>query len=185
MKLNYMAKEIFIRHATAEDIATLAEFAAGAFRDTFAADNHPADLENYLRDSFSIERVRAEFDDASNTFLVAYLEDDHLPVGYAKLSAATQYPDACNPIGIEIERLYAAKAAIGHGVGAALMRACLEEAEALGGQAIWLGVWERNVRAIRFYERWEFETVGARQFKLGSDLQNDLIMTRKLSRITA
>jgi ribosomal protein S18 acetylase RimI-like enzyme len=60
------------------------------------------------------------------------------------------------------------------------MHACLTEAEYLGCQAIWLGVWERNERAIRFYERWEFEIVGARQFTLGSDLQNDLVMVRKL-----
>ncbi len=176
-----MASEISIRHATAEDIATLADFGARAFRDTFEADNHPADIDNYLRDSFSVKRVQAEFDAASNTFLIARFEGEEQPVGYAKLITATQHPATRNPNAIEIERLYAAKAAIGHGVGAALMGACLEEAEALGSQAIWLGVWDENVRAIRFYERWGFETTGSRQFKLGSDIQNDLVMTRKLS----
>ncbi|MGI9295880.1 MAG: GNAT family N-acetyltransferase [Pseudomonadales bacterium] len=178
-----MVKQITIRRATAEDIPTLADFAASTFRDTFEADNHPADIDNYLRDSFSAKRVQEEFDDANSTFLIAYLEDDDLPAGYAKLSKATQHSEVPNRKAMEIERLYAAKIAIGHGVGAALMRACLEEAEAFGSEAIWLGVWEQNVRAIRFYQRWEFETVGERQFKLGSDLQNDLVMSRNLSRV--
>lgn len=178
-----MAKQISIRQATAEDIATLADFAARAFRDTFAADNRPADMHDYVRDAFSSDRVRAEFDDPGNIFLIAYLEGDDLPAGYAKLSTATRHPDLRIRNAVEIERLYAAKNAIGHGVGAGLMRACLDEADALGSQAIWLGVWEQNERAIRFYQRWAFETIGSRQFTLGSDIQNDLVMSRTLARV--
>jgi ribosomal protein S18 acetylase RimI-like enzyme len=71
---------------------------------------------------------------------------------------------------------------IGKGIGAALMTECLMRARSSGCDAIWLGVWEKNQRAIHFYERWGFSIVGERGFKLGSDMQNDLIMSKRLSR---
>ena len=61
------------------------------------------------------------------------------------------------------------------------MGACLAEAEHRGYQAIWLGVWERNDRAISFYEKWGFATVGTKEFVLGSDAQTDLVMERSIS----
>jgi GNAT superfamily N-acetyltransferase len=124
--------------------------------------------------------VRNEIDDEGNVFLVAFRNGDEVPVGYAKLCTASEVPGISGRNTIEIERIYADRHVIGFGVGAALMRACLNLAEQLHCDTIWLGVWERNDRAILFYERWEFKTVGARQFALGSDLQNDLLMARQL-----
>ena len=46
---------------------------------------------------------------------------------------------------------------------------------------IWLGVWEQNPRAIAFYTKWGFVEVGAQTFRLGSDLQRDLVMARELA----
>jgi len=63
-------------------------------------------------------------------------------------------------------------------VGAALMRASLDAARLSGHRTLWLGVWERNTRAISFYEQWQFATVGEHKFRLGSDNQTDLIMAR-------
>jgi ribosomal protein S18 acetylase RimI-like enzyme len=62
------------------------------------------------------------------------------------------------------------------------MRTCLATADDLGCDAIWLGVWERNERAIHFYERWGFVTVGNRQFALGPELQTDLVMAKALTK---
>lgn len=67
---------------------------------------------------------------------------------------------------------------MGQGVGAALMRASLDAARSAGRRTLWLGVWERNARAISFDERLQFETVGEDVFRLGSDHQTDLIMAR-------
>lgn len=61
------------------------------------------------------------------------------------------------------------------------MRTTLETAAASGYRTLWLGVWERNPRAIAFYERWGFATVGSHVFRLGSDDQTDLIMERPVS----
>ena len=80
---------------------------------------------------------------------------------------------------IEVARLYAVRRWIGAGVGAALMQHCMREAAARGHDALWLGVWERNERAIAFYERWGFKRVGTQPFQLGSDRQTDHVMVRR------
>ena len=85
------------------------------------------------------------------------------------------------PDPVELQRLYVDRTAMGRGVGAALMRATLDAARSAGYRTLWLGVWERNARAISFYERWQFETVGDHVFRLGSDHQTDLIMARRVA----
>ena len=173
-----MFEQLVIRHAQDDDVEAIAHLSTRTFRDTFAADNTPSDIEAYLRDSFSIERTRVEFMDSNNTFLLAFVDNTKDPLGYAKLRIGKQVMSVKDPNPIEIERLYVDKAAIGKGVGAALMQRCLNEAVTLEHQTVWLGVWEQNTRAIAFYKRWGFEAVGTHIFTLGSDQQNDLILQR-------
>ncbi|MBK7793637.1 MAG: GNAT family N-acetyltransferase [Betaproteobacteria bacterium] len=161
--------------ADAEPLATLAE---RTFRDTFADDNSIDDIEAYVRDSFSLERVRAELADDANTLLLAFVDGGEQPRGYAKLRTGTTDPSVTGRDPIELQRLYVDRNAMGHGVGAALMRASLDVARSAGHRTLWLGVWERNARAISFYEQWQFERVGCHEFRLGSDHQTDLILAR-------
>lgn len=139
-------------------------------------------MEAYVREAFSPERMRVELEDRTNTFFLAFSTGAELPSGYAKLRSGTPDPSVTGPNPIELQRLYVDRAAIGHGVGAALMRASLETAESRGYETLWLGVWERNARAIGFYERWGFQSLGDHVFRLGSDDQTDLIMVRGVSK---
>lgn len=175
-----MNEDIVIRRAVDADLHSLADLAARSFRDTFEADNDASNIEDYLRSSLTVESARNELDDSGNIFLVALRGGHDAPIGYAKLSTTTEDPSVDDQNNIEIERIYADKLEIGRGVGAALMRACLGIAGDLRCQTIWLGVWEENKRAVLFYERWGFATVGVRQFALGSELQNDLVMAKRL-----
>ncbi len=125
--------------------------------------------------------MRSEFDKACNVFLIAFRIGDEVPVGYAKLCTAPEDPGINGENTIEIERIMQTSELSVAEWGAAPMRACLKVAEEFECQTIWLGVWERNERAIQFYERWRFKAVGSRQFALGSKLQNDLLMARQLT----
>ena len=169
-----------IRTATLTDAEQLAALAERTFRDTFAADNSTDDMDAYVRDAFSLDRLRGELVDDGNTFLLAYVDGGEQPTGYAKLRSGTTDPSVNGPDPIELERLYADRSAIGRGVGAALMQASLDEARSRGYRTLWLGVWERNDRAIAFYQRWGFKAVGDHVFRLGSDAQRDLIMERSV-----
>lgn len=167
-----------VRLATPADAGTLAALAARTFRDTFAADNAAADMAGYIGQAFSLDRIRAELADDANTFLLAFVAGAEPPAGYAKLRTGVPEPGVTGPDPIELQRLYVDQSAIGRGVGAALMRACLDAAHAAGRRTLWLGVWERNARAIAFYRRWQFVPVGEHVFLLGSDRQTDWIMAR-------
>ena len=167
-----------IRRGETRDAAALAELGARTFSDTFLADNDPADIAAFLDETFSAEKQGVELADAAVDYLVA--EDAGVMVGYALLQRgpAPACVEAMTPI--EIARLYVARAQLGRGTGEALMARCVEDARNAGHDAIWLGVWERNARAIRFYERWGFRRVGAHVFVVGKDPQNDLLMRRAL-----
>ncbi len=167
-----------IRPARLDDANALAALAERTFRDTFSADNTPADLDAYIRDAFSNDRIRTELTDRANTFLLAFVDGRDEPIGYAKIRTGTADPSVVGPNPVELERLYVDRNAIGHGVGAALLQASLDAAASSGHRTLWLGVWERNGRAIGFYERWGFATVGSHVFRLGSEDQKDLIMVR-------
>jgi len=173
-----MFERPLIRIATSADAEQLGALAARTFRDTFADDNSTDNMDAYVRDSFSLDRVRDELADEANTFLLAFVEGKELPGGYAKLRTGTTDSSVSGRDPIELHRLYVDRSAIGRGVGAALMRASLDAARLSGHRTLWLGVWERNTRAISFYEQWQFATVGEHKFRLGSDNQTDLIMAR-------
>lgn len=167
---------IDIRIAEAGDHGLLAEIGARTFGEAFANDNTPEDMAAYLAASFSPAVQAAELAEPGTTFLVAEVEDE--AVGYARLreGPAPDCVDADRPI--EIVRFYSIASWIGHGVGAALMSACLDQAPRRGRDVIWLDVWERNARAIALYRRWGFAEVGTQPFVLGSDVQRDLLMAR-------
>ena len=112
-------------------------------------------------------------------FLIAELEDE--PVGYAKLKMNSNDESLKGTKVIEIERIYASQEYIGKGIGKVLMKACINEARQRGCDSIWLGVWEKNQRAIDFYEKWGFKEVGTHVFMLGDDPQWDFVMELELT----
>jgi GNAT superfamily N-acetyltransferase len=183
--LNTENVEIHIRHGSRADNVLLAEMGRVTFYDSFAEQNTPENMAAYLAASFSPEIQAAELDNPGSLFLIA--EVNNTPAGYARLHTAPA--GQLLPAGVtgthpvELVRIYARKEWIGKGIGAALMKACLEEAAARGHDVIWLGVWEHNPRAIHFYQKWGFRVVGSQIFQLGDDPQHDLVMQRSLADI--
>ena len=167
-----------IRIATTHDAGLLADLGARTFLDTFAADNTEADMTAYLASAFSPVIQSRELQDPDSTFLVA--QAGELPVGYARLRFGEARPCVNGREPVEIARFYADRPWIGRGVGAALMRASLALATQRGCDVVWLDVWEKNFRALAFYQKWGFQVVGSQPFLLGDDLQNDFLMARPL-----
>lgn len=169
-----MERAIKIRYANENDALLLADLSRKTFEDTFAESNTPDDMALYLSRSFSQEKQAAELRDPNVTFLVAEINDT--AVGFANLKANSMCDEITSTIPMELERIYAVQEYIGKGVGAELMKASLKEAQEGGFNCLWLGVWDKNEKAIKFYERWGFKKTGLHPFVLGKDLQNDFIM---------
>jgi GNAT superfamily N-acetyltransferase len=167
-----------IRQASAGDAELLAELGARTFCETFAADNSPENMAAYLASSFGPVLQATELAEAESLFLIA--EVDGIAAGYAKLRPGDAPHGVTDDNPIELVRLYVSREWLGRGVGAALMRACIDEAKRQGHHTIWLGVWEHNDRARAFYSKWNFRDVGRHIFQLGDDPQTDILMERSL-----
>jgi diamine N-acetyltransferase len=163
-----------IRYGTIQDAKMLSELGARTFYDTFAKDNTPENMDAYLKQSFSLETQYRELSEPDVVFLIAEFED--APAGYAQLILNSRDEAIKGMKPLEIRRIYAAKDYLGKGVGKELMQATIHEARARDCDCIWLGVWEKNQRAIEFYKKWGFRTVGTHTFFLGDDPQNDFMM---------
>lgn len=167
-----------IRVATAEDAERVSELAARTFRETFAADNSAEDMAAYLAATFTPVRQRRELEDPGQRVLL--LELDAVSVGYAQLTRSTPDAAVTGEAPVELARFYVDGAWHGRGLAQQLMRAVVDEAVQIGARTLWLGVWERNPRAIAFYRKHAFVDVGSHPFVLGCDVQTDRVMQRSI-----
>lgn len=165
---------IRIRHATATDTAALSALATTAFRDTYSLIDDAQDVEDHIAEYFPVDILAAQMRDRASTFLL--MESPAGLIGYAQLKRSPVPPCVTGPAPLELARLYLRKQEIGKGLGARLMRAVHDEAHAMGYQTLWLGVYDRNLRAIAFYRKCGFVEVGHKQFKFGKQLVIDPIM---------
>jgi len=164
-----------LRAAVAADAPALAELGAATFVETFGAQNRASDVDAHLAAHFSPALQAAELADPRGAVLVAELDGGL--AGYARTldGAAPACVHAARPR--ELARLYVRRSALGAGIGPALMRRVLDDAHAAGRDVLWLGVWEHNPRARRFYEKWGFVEAGDVPYVLGDDVQRDLVLT--------
>ena len=172
--------EIKIRQAAIEDAEMLADLSYKTFWDAFHAHpkNAPDDLADYMQKAFNPEQTRRELAEENSIFFIAEIENE--PVGYAKIMLDSCEPEITGKKPIELNRLYSKQEFLGKGVGARLMDECFATAREFGCDVMWLGVWEYNPRAQKFYEKYGFREVGKHIFQLGSDAQTDLLMQKEL-----
>jgi GNAT superfamily N-acetyltransferase len=168
-----------IRRATIGDAALLASIGAEFFAAAFGAQNDPNDLKSYLATAFSPATQHAELVDTDRVTWIAESEDA-TPAGYAMLKRAASATAVLANHPAEVQRFYVASPFQGRGLAQALMSVCVEQAHEWGCDALWLGVWELNPRAVAFYEKCGFRKVGRQDFMVGSDRQHDHVMSRAL-----
>jgi GNAT superfamily N-acetyltransferase len=175
---------ITIRPATIGDAPALSALGTSTFRDTFEGENTPEDMARYISNAFHPQQQAAEISDPSSTVLLAEhrLQSGAAElVGYAHLASGPTPEAVRGPAPLELKRLYVTHAWHGRRVAQALMDGVIETARARGAQTLWLGVWERNPRAVAFYSKYGFARVGEHTFVLGSDPQTDWLLARPVT----
>jgi diamine N-acetyltransferase len=169
---------VSIRHGRPEDADAVAAFGRRTFDETFGPDNDPADHTAFLDATYGREQQARELEDPGWVTLLAETGDD--VVGLAQLRGGQ--PPACVlarvPAALEVARLYVDRAWHGQGLAGRLLEALQAAARERGVEPLWLGVYQRNPRAIAFYERMGFHAVGEQIFKIGTDPQVDWVMLR-------
>ncbi|MHB8207255.1 GNAT family N-acetyltransferase [Mucilaginibacter sp.] len=160
------------------DITTLIAISKQTFYDAFLHLNDPADVEAYTSSAFNSDELLAELTNPFSAFYFAML--DGLAVGYIKINYSSAQTEFQNENAVEVERIYVLADHQGKKIGNQLLDFAINNAIENKLQYIWLGVWEHNTNAIRFYERNGFKVFDSHPFTLGADLQTDLLMKRVL-----
>lgn len=165
---------VIIRPVSPLDLAALQAIGRKTFEEAFAANNSEENLAVYLEEGFSKQKLEAELRNKNSKFYFA-LQGDEV-IGYLKINLGDAQSEKQDPNALEIERIYVLQQYHGTQVGALLYEQALAIAKARKAPYMWLGVWEENPRAIRFYEKQGFVEFGEHIFKLGDDAQRDVLM---------
>lgn len=172
--------DLQIRKANLSDAEMLADIGWQSFDEAFSdhPKNHPDDMKIYMDEAFSPATIETDLRDEKTIYLIAELDGE--AAGYAKIKFDAREDCVSGEKTLELCRLYALDKYIGKGIGKALMLELFEIAEETKRDTIWLGVWEYNFRAQKFYEKFGFEKCGEHVFQLGSDAQTDWVLERKI-----
>lgn len=169
-----------IRVVKNEEIETLSNISKLTFSETFAFANSEDDLQTYLDTNLSVNELKKELDNEYSYFY--FIEEDKEILGFLKLNTNTAQSEKMEESWLELERIYLTKSAQGRGLGKKLLEFTIEQAIKLNKEAVWLGVWEENYSAIRFYEKRGFKPFGEHIFTLGQDQQKDILYCLNLSK---
>jgi len=171
-------EKIEIKKVTLSEIDELRSISRQTFFETFADGNTESDMKKYLDENFSIDKLTSELIIPESEFYFASI--DNKAIGYLKLNFGQAQTELKDQKALEIERIYVLKEFHGKKVGQILFDTALQIAERIKADYVWLGVWEKNERAISFYRKNGFAEFDKHIFKLGNDEQTDIMMKLNL-----
>jgi ribosomal protein S18 acetylase RimI-like enzyme len=165
---------IEIRKATVSDLETIQKISIQTFIETFASVNTPENIANYIKESLNTEQLTAELNNANSQFYIAYSDTE--VVGYLKINFGDAQTETINENTLEVQRIYVLQNFHGKNIGQLLLEEVKKIAKTTDVEYIWLGVWEENHRALRFYTKNGFVVFDKHVFIMGNDEQTDLLM---------
>jgi ribosomal protein S18 acetylase RimI-like enzyme len=168
--------ELTFKQCKADDLHTLRDLSCKTYNETFADTNTPSNMKAYLEQAFDINKLCGELSNSYSLFYFLYADGEL--AGYLKLNESPAQTDIKDILSLEIERIYVAKEFQGKGLGNVLMKKAIETAEIRKKSYVWLGVWEKNQKAILFYKKNGFYEAGTHSFFMGDEEQTDLVMRK-------
>lgn len=173
-----MENKLFIRPALPEDAALIAKLASKTFMETYGEMNTPENMASYLETQFSVSTILAELSNHNAQFYLVYVND--IAAAFTKLRQDRTPKNLENGLFLEIQRVYVLKEFQGLHIGKTLIGMVKQLAKKEGFKAIWLQVWQKNNKAIRFYQKAGFTVYETASFVLGNDVQQDFLMRYNL-----
>jgi hypothetical protein len=156
------------------DVKKLGKISRQTYIDAFSWGNSLENMLAYLDSSLSEEKLLEELKESNSEFY--FTEMNHRTIGYFKINFGDAQTDLHENNAMELERIYVVKEFQGKKNGQKLLDKVLEIAKKNKKDYLWLGVWEENEGAIKFYERNGFSVTGSHPFRMGDEIQTDLIM---------
>ena len=170
--------ELKIEKCEKDNLDLLIEISRETFISTFEDSNTEENLREYIEKAFNKNKMHEELLNENSIFYILY--DDKIPVGYLKLNEGEGQSDIKDLKSLEIERIYVVKSFQSMGIGKILLDKAIEVAINKKKEYIWLGVWEKNEKALAFYKKNDFVIISEHSFFMGDDEQLDYIMKKDL-----
>jgi len=169
---------IEIKKCTLDDLKTLHNLSVDTYTDTFGEYNTEADLNDYLDKAYNNAELKKELTNINSMFYFAFY--DGKLAGYLKLNVLDAQSESIGDESLEIERIYIRKQFKRLGLGTKLLNFGIAKAEELNKQSVWLGVWENNFPAQKFYQKMDFVRYSEHKFIMGESVQTDYILKKEL-----
>ena len=169
---------IEVRLAQYQDVPAMRQVAILSYEATFAQHNTRENMDAFYIDSYNLEKMQEEFYEPSAVLYLAFAEQTL--AGFVRLRKNQEVASTLGNNTIELQRLYIHPNQQGKGIGKLLMEKAMEYASQLQVDWIWLGVWEKNYNAQKFYTKWGFEKFDEHVFQMGDDPQIDWLLKKKL-----
>ena len=165
--------EINIRRISIDDVSALSKIASQTFYDTFTGTCTEADMQGFLDQYYNTEQLGKELKDEETYCFFAEAKGE--PVAYLQFKEEyNNFPEIKKWKALELKRIYVLTEFQGKGIAQKLMDFILEFAAEKKYEVVWLGVWEHNIRAQKFYEKYGFANSGyTHDFPIGSTPQTD------------
>jgi ribosomal protein S18 acetylase RimI-like enzyme len=157
-----------------EEVSLLSEIAINTFSETFSETNTAENMEAYYARCFREDVFLEEMKNPKSWFY--FIRKGEIVAGYLKINIDDAQTELREKDGFEIERIYVLKRFYGSGAGAALMEYALKRARELSKRYVWLGVHEKNYRALSFYRKYAFKEFSDHIFMMGNEPQRDILM---------
>ncbi|WP_195266930.1 GNAT family N-acetyltransferase [Clostridium sp. 1001275B_160808_H3] len=167
-------EKFLIKECSLKEVEKIKNISEKTFYETFANENTKEDMENYLKENFSYEKVESEVKNNYSKFYI--VENDKGVVAYMKVNFDNAQTEKGHDNTLEVQRIYVLQGYKGKSIGKMLMQKAIEIGKENNLSYIWLGVWENNISAIKFYEKQGFVKFDTHVFKLGDDEQTDNLM---------
>lgn len=176
--------QCIIRHPTLDDVVKLSKLEYDTFYNTFINqhNNTELDVKLYCDTAFNIEQQTNEIESSNQTTMIVERIDNNELIGYSMLKHNSTEPCCHGQLpNIEFQRCYIDSKYHGIGLAHILFNLNIEYSiNVLHVKSMWLGVWEYNYKAIRFYEKIGLKHVGSHRFMFGNDPQTDYIYEMSL-----
>lgn len=173
-----MDKQLVIAQGSPKDVKTIMELARRTFLETYVDQNDPEDIRLYMEKHFTETVLAEELGEEDSRFFIAYV--DSIAVGFTKLrwSITPKNMDGRKPL--ELQRIYVMQEFQGFSIGKMLISHVKSFAREHGYNSVWLQVWQKNTKALKFYQHAGFVVYETTTFQMGMEEHQDFLMRNDL-----
>lgn len=169
-----------IKPVTADDVKSLQEISRETFKKTFDPFTAPDDMDRFLKEAYASDKLIKEIENPDSRFFFLIVQGE--VAGYLKVNVSQAQTEDLKPNALEVERIYLRSKFQHQGLGLVLIKYAEKLARQENKDYMWLGVYEKNLVAQRFYAKDGFKRISQHVYPVGDDPQVDYLLIKKLDK---